>query len=213
MPEKHLVPNRGAVRRLRPLYALLASLILGLSACGNSSADPSPEASPSGSTTSAVPTTAQNDAPEPFSLETAVLTAESLGPIRFPMTIEEAERVTGMDIVVQPPVGPYICAAEFAGNDQIVLYLTEPNTIGAVDVRGKSIETSAGISVGDTLEEAARAHPTAERSEWYSRPILVAHTAPAPDLNAQDRQLFLIAEFGEVISSMLAGEIAESYCS
>lgn len=91
-----------------------------------------------------------------------LITANTLGPISIGMTVKEAEKVTGKQIIKQaliPNVVTEDCRyATFKGAPYKVLFMLNHNRIVRIDIKNSLFKTRAGIHVGSTVNQVLIAY-------------------------------------------------------
>lgn len=134
----------------------LGTLVL-LAAC--SERPPAPAASvPAASAPAAAPA-ATAPATRVEAAQANLLRAEGVGPVRFGMRLDEAERIAGK---AERPT-PFDPACSMLRFPQLpgLRFMVESGTVTRADA-DPGVANAMGIAVGDTLEQVRAAHPEAE---------------------------------------------------
>lgn len=174
--------------------SVVAGLILLLSACSDKDGA-SPPALPESSASSGARNTAASD-PAPAAI---VLRADGVGPIRFGMTLAQAEQASGGKAVLPAPLDPACSMVRFPGLPKL-RFMVENGIVTRADAE-PGAENALGVAVGATLAQVRARRPEVQVSAHkYDQN---GHYLSFPD--ADGRAAVIMEESGGRVTRIRAG--------
>lgn len=196
--------------------AVATAVLLLAGACGSSddggpSADtttPSLAVAASSTTSSSLPSTTTTTTEPPLQLTSnAKLSTAGLGPVRIGMTVEEAERVSGVTLVPDD-FGDATCRYHTPdrGPDGVG-FMVSDGEIVRVDIFDGPITTLSGYGIGSTKQELTDAF--SQRIEAGPHPYTDGEYVafvPVDELDA-DKRVIWETDIDGVVTAMRAGRV------
>jgi len=190
--------------------------LLALGACGGGDSDAAGTSAPdfsavpatSSTTTTDAPTTTTTTTQPPLQLtDNAKLSTAGLGPVRVGMTVEEGERVSGVNLVADD-LGDEACRYYTPDRGPTgVSFMVSAGEIVRVDIASGSITTLSGYGVGSTKDEIVEAF--GERIETSPHPFTDGEYVvfvPVDEVDA-DKRVIWETDADGIVTAMRAGRV------
>ncbi|MFT7647437.1 MAG: hypothetical protein ACI8Y4_002186 [Candidatus Poriferisodalaceae bacterium] len=200
------IRSDGTVRSVVGTAVGVVAVALALSACGDSEAEsfvePSETVAPTtvASPSTTLPVATTTTLPALQLTNNAKISTAGLGPVRIGMTLEEAERVTGV-VLVPDEFGDDACRYHVPDRGVTgVWFMVSDGEIVRVDVWEGTIATLSGIGIGSTEAEItglfgdkieSAPHPYDETGKYLS-------LIPVDEADADKRVIWETNEAGQV---------------
>lgn len=181
---------------------VVAGMITLLSACSGKQGTPSPMPDQAASTASAslpesVPVQGADTAAA--SASSNLLRASGVGPIRFGMTLAQAEQASGGKAILPAPLDPACSMVRFRALPRL-RFMLENGIVTRADAE-PGVENALGVAIGDSLAQVRASYPEAQVSAHKYDENGHYLTFPEPD----GRAAVILEESGGKVTQMRAG--------